>query len=131
MCSMRKLLTLDVLVVLLFVVLGRETHDEGNAIVDALRTAAPFLIALVVGWVATRNWPDPTDYRLGLLVAGITVAGGMLLRRVAFDDGTAIAFVIVATVFNLAGMAGWRYVASRLKTRSRRSTAGVGPAGDE
>jgi NADH:ubiquinone oxidoreductase subunit H len=32
----------------------------------------------------------------------------MVLRNLAFNRGTALAFVIVATVFLLATMTGWR-----------------------
>ena len=120
-----KLLAFDVLVVLAFVLTGRETHDEGNAIVEVIRTATPFLIALILGWFATRNWPSAIDYRLGLAVGAITVAAGMLIRRVVFDDGTAIAFVVVAAVFNLAAMAGWRLIASAI-LKGRRSTGARG-----
>ncbi len=120
---MRRLLTLDIAVVIAFVVLGRETHDEGRAIADIATTAAPFLIALVTGWLATRADRAPVDVLRGALVAVITVAGGMLLRSIVFDDGTAMPFVIVATVFNLAGMVGWRLIARR--RISRRSTVSV------
>ncbi|MEY4173948.1 MAG: hypothetical protein RI900_1113, partial [Actinomycetota bacterium] len=42
---------LDAVFVLLFVALGRSSHDEGgNAVTGTLSVAAPFLIALVVGW---------------------------------------------------------------------------------
>lgn len=115
-----RLLGFDVVVVVVFVMLGRETHDEGNAFVDIISTAAPFLIALGLGWAITRAWVRPIDIRRGLGVAAVTVAGGMLLRRAVFDDGTAAAFVIVATAFNLAGMAGWRLLAARRLARRRR-----------
>jgi Protein of unknown function (DUF3054) len=40
-----------------------------------------------------------------------TVALGMVLRKFVFDDGTATAFVIVATVFTGAVLNGWRLAA--------------------
>jgi ribose/xylose/arabinose/galactoside ABC-type transport system permease subunit len=121
---MLRLLTFDVVVVLGFVVLGRETHAEGNALADVATTAAPFLIALAIAWVATRIANKPIDARRGALVGAITVALGMVLRRFAFDDGTAAAFIAVAAVFNLGGMIGWRLVAGRLRTRRGLVNAG-------
>ena len=121
---MRRLLAFDVIVVALFVVLGRETHDEGNALADIAGTAAPFLIALVVGWAVARAWRDPLDLRRGMVVAVVTVALGMVLRKLAFGDGTALPFVIVATVFNVAGMTAWRFVARRVSRRRAPLPAG-------
>jgi hypothetical protein len=123
MRRMRRLLVLDVVVVVVFVVLGRETHDEGNALADLARTAAPFLIALIVGWAAARADRDPQALRTGLVVAVVTVALGMALRRVVFSDGTAAAFVIVASAFNLAGMLGWRMASRQVLRRRRRVPA--------
>jgi hypothetical protein len=39
----------------------------------------------------------------------VTLVGGMLLRRVG-GDGTALAFIAVATAFLAASMLGWRAV---------------------
>ena len=54
----------DVAAILLFVVLGRGSHDEGNGIASVLNVAAPFLIGLAVGWLLSptarvRWWPWP------------------------------------------------------------------------
>jgi cell division protein FtsW (lipid II flippase) len=76
------------------------------------------LIALFVAWIATRIMHSPMDVRRGVFVAAITVALGMVLRRFAFDDGTAAPFVVVATVFNLAGMIAWRLIAGRITRRA-------------
>ena len=115
--AMRRLLALDVLVVVLFVILGRETHNEGNALADIAVTAAPFLMALVAGWAIAQAWREPLDLRRGAVVAVVTVALGMILRNLVFDEGTALPFVIVATLFNLGGMVAWRFVAGRVVRR--------------
>jgi hypothetical protein len=47
------------------------------------------------------------------VVLGYTVLMGMVLRNFAFDRGTALPFVIVATLFLAATMLGWRAVAAR------------------
>ena len=39
---------------------------------------------------------------------------GMVLRRTAFDKGTAVSFIVVATVFLGLFLLGWRLVAGYL-----------------
>jgi uncharacterized membrane protein (GlpM family) len=109
---------LDAAAVVLFVAVGRRSHDEGgNAAVEALKVAAPFLIALVVGWLASRAWRRPDHLVTGVVVWIVTVALGLVLRRLVFDRGTATAFVIVATITLGVLLLGWRAVANRLKRR--------------
>ncbi len=110
----RTLLLLDLAAVVLFAALGRDTHDEAASVAGALGTAAPFLAATAGGWLVTRAWRNPLAMRTGLGVAATTVAGGMVLRRLA-GDGTAPAFVIVATVFLTGALLGWRAAAGRLR----------------
>ena len=105
---------LDVLVVVIFVIIGRETHEEGNALAAFVETAAPFLIGLALGWGLVRARDVPRSTATGLAVVTSTLVVGMLGRRVVFDDGTAVSFVIVATLFLSAGMLGWRLVSRKL-----------------
>ena len=104
----------DVAVIILFVAIGREEHKSGNSIVGLLETAAPFLIALAIGWLATRAWQNPTGVGRGLGIWLVTILAGMNLRHYVFDDGTATAFIIVASAFTLAGLLGWRAVTGRI-----------------
>ena len=110
---------IDVIAVVLFVAIGRRSHDEsGNAVVGALKVAAPFLIALVVGWLATRAPRAPFAVRTGLGVWLCTVALGLLLRRVVFDRGIAVAFIIVATITLGVLVVGWRAIARQVTSRT-------------
>lgn len=120
-----RLLLLDVLAVLVFVLVGRRTHDEGSAIAGIVRTAGPFLIALVTGWASTKAWSRPFQGPTGVVVYGVTLVGGMVLRRTLFDRGTAPAFVIVAAIFLAVTMLGWRFVAWRSAARSTSRESGV------
>lgn len=104
---------MDLVAVLAFVVIGRRSHEEGLAAAGLVRTAAPFIVALVVGWVVTRAWSSPVRLRTGVGLSAVTVAFGMVLRRWVIGDGTATSFVIVATVFLLATLVGWRLIAGR------------------
>lgn len=103
----------------LFVIIGRSSHHQGNAVVETLRIAAPFLIALVVAWVAVTalKLPNGRSKLGGLLIWLGTVAVGLLLRRFVFSDGTATAFIIVTTLFLGLLMNGWRATLGRRLTR--------------
>ena len=110
---------IDAGVVTAFVAIGRRNHDEDPGVIGLLSTAAPFLVGLVVGWLVAKAWDDPMPIRKGLIIWPVTVAVGMIGRRVA-GDGTALSFVIVATVFLGATLVGWR--TARLAIVARRHT---------
>ena len=66
----------DVIVVLVFALVGRASHNEG--VLGLFGTAWPFLAGLALGWLGLRAWRHP--YRtvwtgIGIWIA--TVAGGM------------------------------------------------------
>lgn len=89
----------DVAAVVLFVVIGRASHDHGESPAGIAATLWPFASGLCAGWVlvrALRRRPDAPG--AGILVCVVTVAVGMALRVVA-GQGTAAAFVGVATGF--------------------------------
>lgn len=113
----------DVACVCLFVALGREAHQEGDALAGFLGTAAPFLIALAAAWllVVALRW-SAAGLPGGALVWFVTWALGLTLRGVVFHEGTAAAFVIVAATFLAVTMLGWRTAV--LLVRRRRSSTG-------
>ncbi len=101
----------DVASILLFVAIGRRSHDEtGNVVIEAVKVAAPFLIALALGWVVARAWRAPLEPVTGMVIWVVTLVAGMLLRGFVFDRGTATAFVVVAGAFTLLFLVGWRYL---------------------
>ena len=107
---------LDVGAIVLFAVIGRRNHDEtGNAVTGALTVAAPFLIALAVGWLVARAWTNPSSLRTGLIIWPITIAVGMVLRHWVFDRGTAASFIVVATIATGVLLLGWRGVARAVR----------------
>lgn len=112
-------LTADVAAVIVFAAAGRRSHDEdGNPLTGALTVAAPFLIALGVGWLAARAWRQPWSMSTGATLWGVTIVLGMVLRRAVFDRGTATSFVVVATLVTGALLLGWRVVARRASSGS-------------
>lgn len=110
----------DVIVVLAFVLIGRENHEVGNAFVDVLRTAAPFLIGLAAGWFTASRWRKPLDPRTGVAIAAVTVSVGLAVRRIVFGDGIALPFIIVTSLFVVAGLVGWRMLIAASGRLSRR-----------
>jgi hypothetical protein len=111
------MLLLDVLAVLVFATVGRRSHAEGLTVAGVLDTAWPFLTGVVVGWLLTRAWKHPAavvPVGVGVWLAALVV--GMMLRRLS-GDGTALPFVVVATVVLAALLVGWR-AAARVVRRS-------------
>jgi peptidoglycan/LPS O-acetylase OafA/YrhL len=106
---------LDVASIVVFVAIGRRSHDEGGSVIGGIgKVAAPFLIALAVGWIAARAWRSPTSRRTAAIVWVVTVALGMLLRHTVFDRGTATSFIIVTAIFTGVLLFGWRAIANRV-----------------
>lgn len=115
---------IDLLVVGVFVVVGRRTHDEGNAVAAAVVTAAPFVLALASAWLLVSLVRPRVGVTEGLMVSVITAGTGTFLRRVVFDEGVAFPFVLVTTAFLVAGMIGWRLLATA-RPKARARTAGT------
>ena len=52
---------------MVFVVIGRRSHDEGSAVAGVLETAAPFLIGVGAAWLIVRGWRWPFAVLTGLV----------------------------------------------------------------
>ena len=99
---------IDVCCVLVFVIIGRDSHAKGETLAGIASTSWPFLCGLAVGWAAARAWRRPLALRpAGLAVWLSTVAVGMILRVVS-GQGTAAAFIGVALAFLGLFLLGWR-----------------------
>jgi hypothetical protein len=115
---------IDVVLVVVFVLIGRGSHDEGFSLLGSLQTAWPFVAGLAVGWAATRAWRSPLGIRMpGIVVWITTVVIGMLLRF-ASGQGIAVSFIIVATIVLGVFLLGWRAIAALVRRRGRRNLAG-------
>lgn len=121
----------DIAVIVVFVSIGRRSHQESSAIADIARTAGPFLLALPAAWAAAVAWRDPYRLGTGAIVWAVTLALGMVFRRLVFGDGTALPFVIVASLFLAASFIGWRFLATRVSAlRNRIHPGGADPLRD-
>ncbi len=107
----------DVVAVAVFVLIGRRSHDEGDAVLGFLSTAWPFLTGLGVGWWSVRAWRRPTRvWPEGVVIwLAIVVVGNLL--RVVSGQGTAFSFIIVTLVVLAAFLLGWRAVFATVQRR--------------
>jgi hypothetical protein len=98
----------DILVVLVFVAIGRTVHSRGLSLGGLVSTAWPFISGLAVGWLGlVWRSRDTSSLLSGFVVLISTVAIGMALRVVS-GQGTAVAFIFVAVAFLGAAMLGGR-----------------------
>jgi hypothetical protein len=112
---------LDIVIVLVFVAIGRTAHAHGVTSAGLASTAWPFLAGLAVGWLALAiGRRDGMALSSGLVVWITTVVLGMVFRVVS-GQGTAVAFVFVALGFLGLTMVGWRAVV--VGVRHWRSTS--------
>ena len=110
-------LVADVVCVLVFCTIGRRSHAEGITIAGVAETAWPFLAGTAVGWLAVRGWRRPASLvPTGVVIWLCTVVIGMLLRK-ASSQGTAISFVVVASLVTAILLLGWRAAVSALARR--------------
>ncbi|TAJ48761.1 MAG: DUF3054 domain-containing protein [Herbiconiux sp.] len=112
---------IDAALIVLFVAIGRRSHDEDSALVGFLTTAWPFLAGAAIGWLAARAWRRPLAvWPTGVVVWAVSVVLGMLLRAVS-GQGVQPSFVIVTALVLAAFLVGWRALSLLVaRTRSRR-----------
>ena len=110
-------LAADIACLVVFATIGRRTHAEGLTLVGIADTAWPFVAGAAVGWLLVRGWRRPTAIApTGVTVWACTVVVAMVLRRVT-GEGTALSFVVVASLVTGTLMLGWR-AAARRRARS-------------
>ncbi|GGR37224.1 DUF3054 domain-containing protein [Agromyces mediolanus] len=114
----------DVLLVALFVVIGRRSHAEGLDLAGLWQTAWPFLAALLLGWLVSLAWRRPLAvWPTGVVVWAVTLVGGMLLRT-ASGQGTQLPFILVAAGTLALFLLGWRAIVALVaRLRSPRTAS--------
>ncbi|NPC45096.1 DUF3054 domain-containing protein [Nocardioides sp. zg-1230] len=91
-------LVVDLLLVAVFAVLGRLSHHDSLTAAGWWTTAWPFLAGTLLAWTALAALRrPPAAVTSGLVVWAGALVGGMALRQ-ASGQGTATAFVVVATL---------------------------------
>jgi hypothetical protein len=108
---------LDLVLLVLFTVIGRVSHGEGLGFAGVAQTAWPFLVGTLLAWLVFSAWRRPLAIvRTGLPVWLLTVIVGMLLRVVS-GQGIAVSFVIVATIVLAVFLLGWRAIVTPIAKR--------------
>jgi hypothetical protein len=111
----------DLVLVLIFVLLGRGSHDEGFSVVGSLDTAWPFVAGLAVGWLTSRAWRFPRGVTYpGVVIWASTAVIGVVLRTIS-GQGVAVSFVIVTAMVLAVFLLGWRLIAAVVSRRRARS----------
>lgn len=118
-------LIVDLILVVLFTIVGHYTHSHNFDPQGLMTTAWPFLAALVLAWLLTAVWDRPiSPLATGTGVWAVTVLVGLVLRGVTGaggDPGTVpVSFMIVATSLNLVTLVGWRIIATAVSGGSGR-----------
>jgi hypothetical protein len=114
---------LDLALVLIFVLIGRRSHGESLSASGIVQTFWPFLIGLLLGWLVTLAWREPTRIRWpGIPVWLVTVAAGMAFRAASMQ-GVQLSFVIVTTVVLGVFLLGWRALAIPITRATARRRA--------
>ncbi len=92
-------LIVDLLLVVVFAVIGRMSHAEGLSLAGIVTTGWPFVLGLLFAWVLVTlfRWKPWRPFPAGVFVWIVTVGGGMLLRLM-IGDTAEVAFIIVASI---------------------------------
>jgi hypothetical protein len=113
----------DLMVLVLFVLIGRRSHHEDAGVAGFLRVWWPFAAGLLFAWLVTRLDRAPLAWGRAVVAWLLTVAVGMALRIAVEGRDFKVAFTVVTLLFLGAGMLGWRAVVRAVRSRRGSSTA--------
>jgi Protein of unknown function (DUF3054) len=105
----------DACCVLAFVVIGRHAHGHGDTPAGIWYTAWPFLAGLAIGLTAVKAWRRPLAIKPAGVGAWLGAAWAGMVIRVLAGQGTAAAFLAVATAFLALFVLGWRVAVAAIR----------------
>jgi hypothetical protein len=117
---------IDVVLLVVFALIGRLSHGEGVTPWTLWVTAYPFLAGWAIAYVTTGAWSRPLAlWPTGGVAWILTVFVGMLIRVASgqgVEDGNPLplSFLIVATIVTGVFLLGWRLIARPLVRRTAR-----------
>lgn len=113
----------DVVLVIVFCLIGRRSHHEGVISAGLFRTLWPFGVGLLLGWalapvlarertgefagVPARFGDNGKLWPTGVTIWLCTLIGGMVLRVIS-GQGIAVSFICVAAAVLALFLLGWR-----------------------
>lgn len=121
-------IVIDLVLTAVFCIIGRLSHAEGvfSDLPGLLHTTWPFVAALAAAHIVLLIARTRADrIPAGLIIWAVTVIGGLALRALS-GQGTALPFMIVATLVLALFLVGWRAVLAvvqRVRGRSRGSVS--------
>jgi hypothetical protein len=110
-------LLVDLVLVGCFAVAGRMSHYDEVTLLGWLDTAWPFLVSAVITWAVLWRRRRPVGNVGSGVVMWLGVLVGGLAMRYATGAGTALPFVVVATLVLLLVLVGPRLVVALLRRR--------------
>lgn len=114
---------IDVVLIVVFALIGRLSHGEGLTPVTLWITAYPFLAGWAIAYVTSGAWARPlAAWPTGVVCWVLTVFVGLAIRvtsgqGVEGGNPLPLSFVVVATVVLGVFLLGWRAVARPLVRR--------------
>lgn len=108
---------LDLVLVVVFAIIGRASHGEALTLGGVLVTGWPFFVGCLLGSVLAGVLLRLPWLYEGLLVWLTTVVLGMFLRGIT-GGGMAAGFLIVATLVLAFLLIGWRMLAALARRRA-------------
>jgi len=118
-------LLLDVAWIILFAIIGRQSHNEGTPLEGIVAVAWPFLVGYAVGVFALRLNRAPRSLTRAVPVWLLTIVLGLAIRTVQKGRAPELAFIIVATIALAVGFIGWRVIAAVICRRRRADADAV------
>jgi peptidoglycan/LPS O-acetylase OafA/YrhL len=106
-------LVVDLLVVAVFVLVGRRTHHDDAGLAGFWRVAWPFAVGLVAAWAVSGLRRAPFEPRRVAVTSAATVAVAAFLRVAVQDRSAEPPFLLVALLFFGACLFGWRALFAR------------------
>ncbi|GAX88506.1 DUF3054 domain-containing protein [Effusibacillus lacus] len=110
------LLAGDILMLILFALMGQSEHKTYTTFQGTLETAAPFVIAwlivgLVLGLYKLQHYRSfASMFKRTLIVWILAIPFGMMLRNLYLNSALKIPFLIVALVSTLILLSIWRII---------------------
>jgi hypothetical protein len=109
----------DLVAVIVFVAIGRMTHERPDDLLGLAATAAPFAIGVVAAWATPIVRAHPQTLRVGLVVwAGAAVLG--LALRAGFTGQLPLSFAVVTILSLGVLLLGWRGLTAGVAYLARR-----------
>ncbi|QKG83105.1 DUF3054 domain-containing protein [Kroppenstedtia pulmonis] len=126
-------LTGDLVMILIFAIVGRLSHDMEMTVAGILQTAVPFVTAWIVTGVVLGLYRVPAvtrfshAWRSTVLVTAVSVPIALVIRAYQLNEGAVVVlFQLVSWVGLLLFMLPWRLVLAALYSgKKEKPTRGV------